>query len=248
MIKSAYNKTRAEVEFKISIYYKRKRNEIWYLLFMNQLLVWITEGTNNFGLLRMRNRFSKRLLYLLENTNKVLLQRQVKKSEAKALHIFKKLNNNNIKSTIAYFEKQEDIINILSFLIYYYNNKLRWADTREQESESLRNQRVKDDRESEAYLKKSTKSLEKRKEFEQDQEGECSIFIQERVQKERALSESKEERYKIEEKITARTKAIIVVHLYGKMCDMDRIQKLAKKYKLKIKQINYQKKIQIQAS
>ena len=69
------------------------------------------------------------------------------------------------------------MINISKFSMYYYNNKLRWADIREQESESLRNQRVKDDRESEAYLKKSTKSLEKRKEFEQDQEGECSKFV-----------------------------------------------------------------------
>lgn len=37
---------------------------------------------------------------------------------------------------------------------------------------------------------------------------------------------------KIENLITHKTKAIIVVHLYGKPCDMTRIMKIAKKYKL----------------
>lgn len=36
----------------------------------------------------------------------------------------------------------------------------------------------------------------------------------------------------IEKKITSRTKAIIPVHLYGRPCDMDKIMKLARKYKL----------------
>lgn len=39
---------------------------------------------------------------------------------------------------------------------------------------------------------------------------------------------------KIEEKITPRTKAIMPVHIFGKMCDMDSICALAKKYNLKI--------------
>ena len=38
----------------------------------------------------------------------------------------------------------------------------------------------------------------------------------------------------IEKKITKKTKAIMVVHLYGLMCDMDEILKIAKKHKLKI--------------
>lgn len=38
--------------------------------------------------------------------------------------------------------------------------------------------------------------------------------------------------YKIEEKITKNTKAIMVVHIYGHPCDMDPIVSLAKKYKL----------------
>ncbi len=39
---------------------------------------------------------------------------------------------------------------------------------------------------------------------------------------------------KIEEKITSRTKAIMPVHIFGKMCDMDAICDLAQKYNLKI--------------
>lgn len=38
----------------------------------------------------------------------------------------------------------------------------------------------------------------------------------------------------IEEKISSRTKAIIAVHLYGCMCDMDPIMALAEKYNLKV--------------
>lgn len=38
----------------------------------------------------------------------------------------------------------------------------------------------------------------------------------------------------IEAAITPRTKAILPVHLYGQMCDMDRIQAIAEKYGLKI--------------
>ncbi len=39
---------------------------------------------------------------------------------------------------------------------------------------------------------------------------------------------------KIEEKITSKTRAIMVVHLYGKMCEMDSINAIAKKYQLKV--------------
>lgn len=39
---------------------------------------------------------------------------------------------------------------------------------------------------------------------------------------------------KIEEKITSRTKAIMPVHIFGKMCDMDSIVSLSKKYNLYI--------------
>lgn len=39
---------------------------------------------------------------------------------------------------------------------------------------------------------------------------------------------------KIEEKITPKTKAIMVVHLYGKVCEMDKIIAIAKKHNLKV--------------
>ena len=38
----------------------------------------------------------------------------------------------------------------------------------------------------------------------------------------------------IKNSITSKTKAIIPVHLYGQSCDMPKILKIAKKYKLKI--------------
>ncbi|MCB5250056.1 MAG: DegT/DnrJ/EryC1/StrS family aminotransferase [Sulfurimonadaceae bacterium] len=39
---------------------------------------------------------------------------------------------------------------------------------------------------------------------------------------------------KIEEKITPKTKAILPVHLYGQTCEMDKIEKIAKQYNLKV--------------
>ena len=39
---------------------------------------------------------------------------------------------------------------------------------------------------------------------------------------------------RIEEKITSNTRAIMVVHLYGKCCEMDAILEIAKKYNLKV--------------
>ncbi len=38
----------------------------------------------------------------------------------------------------------------------------------------------------------------------------------------------------IEEKITAKTKAILVVHLYGRLCEMDKINEIAKNFNLKV--------------
>ncbi len=39
---------------------------------------------------------------------------------------------------------------------------------------------------------------------------------------------------KIEEKITSKTKAILVVHLYGKVCEMDKIKAICEKFNLKL--------------
>ena len=73
MIKSAYDKTRAEVNFKTGIFDERRKNKTWCLPFTNQVLVRIIAGTNNLELLHIRNKYSKRLLDLLENTNEMLL-------------------------------------------------------------------------------------------------------------------------------------------------------------------------------
>lgn len=40
--------------------------------------------------------------------------------------------------------------------------------------------------------------------------------------------------FKVEEKITSKTKAILAVHLYGKVCDMETLGKIAKKHDLKL--------------
>ena len=73
MIKNEHDKTRAKIEFKTGTYDEKKRNEIWCLPFTNQILVRIIAGINNFKLLHARNKFSRRLLDLPENTNEVLL-------------------------------------------------------------------------------------------------------------------------------------------------------------------------------
>ncbi len=45
---------------------------------------------------------------------------------------------------------------------------------------------------------------------------------------------------KIEENITSRTKAIMVVHLYGRICWSDELERIAKKYQLKVIEDNAQ--------
>ena len=97
------------------------------------------------------------------------------------MHIFKNSNNNNMESATVYFEKQEDIINISSFSIYYYDNKLRWASTEGQEFKTIKNKSFKDYIEPEIYQKRSAKSLGKRREYEQEQEGEYSKSVQDRI-------------------------------------------------------------------
>jgi len=73
IIRTIYDKTKAEVEFKARTYDKKKIEETWCLPFMDQLLVRIIPGTNNQNLLYKRSKYSLRLLDLSENTNEVLL-------------------------------------------------------------------------------------------------------------------------------------------------------------------------------
>jgi UDP-4-amino-4-deoxy-L-arabinose-oxoglutarate aminotransferase len=60
------------------------------------------------------------------------------------------------------------------------------------------------------------------------QAGATPIFVD--VEKETGNIDAS----KIESAITTKTKAIIPIHLYGQMCDMKKIYKIAKKYNLKI--------------
>jgi hypothetical protein len=190
MIKSASNKMRAEVELIAGTFDKEKLNEIWCLPFMNELLVRISIGTNNLSLLRTRNRFSKRLLDLPENTNEVLLWRQIKRSGAKALHIFKNSNNNNMRSATVYFEKQEDMLNSSKFLMSYYDNKLIWANNERQEAEP-RSRKLLVQLEPEIYQKRSSKSVETRRRTELDREDTLKT-----ITNEEDLSDSEEQRKK----------------------------------------------------
>jgi len=73
IIRTIYDKTRAEVEFKAGTYDEKKIEETWCLPFMDQLLVRITPGTNNQNLLYKRSKYSLRLLDLPKNMNEVLL-------------------------------------------------------------------------------------------------------------------------------------------------------------------------------
>ena len=125
MIKSSYSKTRAEIEFKADTFDKERMKEIWCLLFTDQLLVRVTVVNSNYELLRERNRFSTRLLNLPENTDEVLLWRQVKRTGAKALHIFRNFYNNNMRSATIFFKNQEELADSPKYAVYYNNSKLK---------------------------------------------------------------------------------------------------------------------------
>src|SRR6266516_2423913 len=127
MIKSSFNKTRVEIEFKANTFDKERMKEIWCLPFADQLLVRVTVGNSNYELLRERNRFSTRLLNLPENTNEVLLWRQVKRTGAKAIHIFRNSNNNNMRSATIFFKNQEELADSPKYAVYYNNSKLKWS-------------------------------------------------------------------------------------------------------------------------
>ena len=175
MIKSIHGRTRAVIEFKENMYNKRILEETWCLPFKDHLLVRMTAGINEYELLHTRNKFSTRLLDLPESTNEVLLWRQVKRSGAKALHIFKNTNDNKMRSATVYFETEEDLVNSLKFTIYYNNNKLRWAREEVENAEFRSKKKV---RKQESILRRSDKSLGKRREIEIDPKRECSKHAQ----------------------------------------------------------------------
>ena len=141
----------------------------------------VSSGLNNSNKLKERNKYSRRLLDLSEDTNEILLMRQVKRTGAKALHIFKNTNDNNRRSATVYFENEENMIDSSRYTVFYYNHKLSWA--------AERNSQYKKQGQQEIYVEnislnktRSAKSLGKRKEIDQEQRGECSSFAQKRVQ------------------------------------------------------------------
>ena len=73
---------------------------------MRDYLVRLTPGINNSEALKVRNKFSTRLIDLPKDTNEILLWRQVRRTGAKALHIFKNNNNNNMRSATIYFANE----------------------------------------------------------------------------------------------------------------------------------------------
>ena len=73
IIRESFGKTRAEVDFVANTLNLKEIEETWCLPFMNNYLIRITRGKNNYEELRKRNRFSRRLIDLPENVNEVLL-------------------------------------------------------------------------------------------------------------------------------------------------------------------------------
>ena len=103
---------------------------------MKNYLVRVTTGKYNIEELKAHNTYTRKLYDLLEETNEVLLWRQVRRTGAKALHIFKNSNNNNKRSATVYFENEEDCINSAKFTIHYFNTRLNWANKEYKVSES----------------------------------------------------------------------------------------------------------------
>ena len=128
----------------------------------------------------------RRLVNLPEGTSEILLWRQVRYTGAKAVHIFKNTNDNNMRSTIVFFSNRKDLLDSSKFAISYYDNKLSWSiNTSISDEEAQRTQ----ERTKEVSLKRSIKSLGKMKETEQDLGEECSKSAQKKNQNSRNILE-----------------------------------------------------------
>ena len=84
-------------------------------------------GKYNLKELKAYNTYNRKLLNLLENTNKVFLQRQVKCTGTKVLHIFKNSNSNSKRSATIYFKNEKDCTNSTKFIVFYFNSRLSQA-------------------------------------------------------------------------------------------------------------------------
>src|SRR5437868_13709489 len=145
---------------------------------MRDQLVRVTLGKCNLEELKAHNTYNRRLLNLPENTNEVLLWRQVKRTGAKALHIFKNSNNNNMRSATIFFKNQEELADSPKYVVYYNNSKLKWATSNTQDINITSKYNIEDFRENSIQQRRSLKSLGKRRENEQEQISECSRFVQ----------------------------------------------------------------------
>ena len=91
---------------------------------MKNHLFRVTIGKCNLEELKAHNMYNRKLLNLLEDTNEVLLWRQVRRTGTKALHIFKNSNSNSKRSTTVYFKNEKDYINNTKFTVFYFNSRL----------------------------------------------------------------------------------------------------------------------------
>jgi hypothetical protein len=139
MIREGSNKAKAEVVFVLGTVNKKELEETWSIPFTREYLVRMTPGINNFKELKSRNKHTRRLIDLPENTNEVLLWRQIRRTGAKALHIFKNSNSNNMRSATVYFASEEDLQNSTRWATYYYNNKLKWGPERNNDAYTKEN-------------------------------------------------------------------------------------------------------------
>ena len=155
---------------------------------MSKYLVRTTRGANSFEKLKERNKYMRRLVNLPEGTSEILLWRQVRHTGAKAVHIFKNTNDNNMRSATVFFSNRKDLLDSSKFAISYYDNKLSWSiKTSISDEEAQRTQ----ERTKEVSPKRSIKSLEKMKETEQDLGEECSKSAQKKNQNNRNILEER---------------------------------------------------------
>jgi hypothetical protein len=142
IIREDFGKTKAEISFLANTVDARELEEIWCIPFTRDLLVRVTQGIGNSEQLIARNKYSRKILDLPRNTNEVLLWRQVRRTGAKSLHIFKNTNDNNMRSATVYFANEKDMENSIRFAINYYDNKLRWAREQNRDIRTLYNRNV----------------------------------------------------------------------------------------------------------
>ena len=124
MIKEPLSKTRAEIDFLPNIANICELAEIWCLLFMKNHLVRVTIEKCNFEELKAYNIYNRKLFDLPEEIYEVLLWRQVRRTGAKAIYIFKNSNNNSKRSATVYFKNEEDCVNSAKYTIFYFNTRL----------------------------------------------------------------------------------------------------------------------------